>query len=226
MKQKLSFIIYSHSSYSDLWAAFFDRAKKHLNYECSEYFLFVDDVPDDKKDIVPSNFQVVKYANEQSYPERLLTCLTSVKTECFLFQHEDFIKLLKGGAPQDTLTDIPHEDCPSLRHTPKNAQYIVAIQPSLWNKKSLIQLLENHRKLNIWEFESQVQSYCRENDYNCFYSHLGTERKRGLFHWDSDVYPAICTAIFKGKWTMTEYHKELNEIFEIYDIDKKERGTC
>tara|TARA_R110002020_G_scaffold208376_1_gene414086 strand:- start:2517 stop:3272 length:756 start_codon:yes stop_codon:yes gene_type:complete len=251
MKHDLSFIIYSHSSYSDVWAPFFDRTQKHINHEFADYFLFVDDVPDEKKEIVPEHFQVVKYADEQTYPERLLTCLTQVKTKCFLFQHEDmilfddvnedvfqdyvslmhtqdidFIKLLKGGAPQDTLADVPHEDCPSLRHTPKNAQYMVAIQPSLWNKNSFVTLLENHRKLNIWEFESQVQSFCREQGYNCFYSFAGTERKRGLFHWDSDIYPAICTAIFKGKWTMTEYHKELNEIFETYTVDKTIRGTC
>ena len=87
-------------------------------------------------------------------------------------------------------------------------------------------MLENHQKLNIWEFEAQVQSFCREQDYNCFYSFAGTERKRGLFHWDSDIYPAICTAIFKGKWTMTEYHRELNQMFETYNINPRERGTC
>ena len=251
MKENVSFIIYSHSSYSDLWEVFFERTQKHLGYECSEYFLFVDEVPENKKEVIPSNFKVVQYSNDQTYPERLLTCLEKVQTECFLFHHEDmilfkdvdkdifteyvalmhsqdidFIKLLKGGAPQDTIADRPHEGCSSLRHTPENAQYVVAIQPSLWNKQSLVKLLENHKKLNIWEFEAQVQTYCRENNYNSFYSYIGTERKRGLFHWDSDVYPAICTAIFKGKWTMTEYHKELSEIFETYNIDKNIRGTC
>ena len=39
------------------------------------------------------------------------------------------------------------------------------------------------------------------------------DKKRGKFHYDSSVYPYVCTAVIKGKWNFKEYKKELYEIF-------------
>ena len=39
------------------------------------------------------------------------------------------------------------------------------------------------------------------------------DKKRGKYHYDSSVFPYICTAVIKGKWNYKEYKKELFEIF-------------
>ena len=33
------------------------------------------------------------------------------------------------------------------------------------------------------------------------------DEKRGKFHYDSSVYPYICTAVIKGKWNEGDYAK-------------------
>jgi hypothetical protein len=53
---------------------------------------------------------------------------------------------------------------------------------------------------------------------------LGNERRRGIYHNDSSVFPYIATAINKGKWNYSEYEKELNTLFNIYNINPFERG--
>jgi hypothetical protein len=53
---------------------------------------------------------------------------------------------------------------------------------------------------------------------------LGGEPRRGIYHYDSFVFPYVATAINKGKWNMTEYSNELNSIFETYGINPFDRG--
>ena len=91
MKNNISFIVYSHSSYSDIWAPFFDRAQKHVSCEFEKYYLFTDSVPEEVKGIVPSHFQVIAYEDDDSYTERLSKCLSQIETDYCLFHHEDMI---------------------------------------------------------------------------------------------------------------------------------------
>ena len=52
------------------------------------------------------------------------------------------------------------------------------------------------------------------------------KKKRGLYHYDSLVFPYIATAINKGKWNYNEYQKELDELFTEYEINPFERGIA
>ena len=52
----------------------------------------------------------------------------------------------------------------------------------------------------------------------------GDGKKRGKFHCDSEYYPFIATALFKGKWTISEYPEELKNLFAKYKIDPLIRG--
>jgi len=251
MNENLSFIAYSHSSYSDLWIPFFDRLEKHLPISFAKYYLFVDEVPEEMREVVPDHFEIIAYQDEDSYTDRLKKCLEKVQTDYCVFHHEDmilcgdvnvgildeyfnamkteeidYIKLLKGGDPKDTVIDNRHSQVPSLCKITNDFMYIIAIQPSIWRVKTFLEIVSHHEGLNIWEFESEVHNFCRTKSYKYFYSYVGTERKRGLFHWDCAVYPAICTAIFKGKWTTTEYWPELFAIFQTYNIDPDERGSA
>ena len=243
--------MYSHSSYSDLWEAFFGRMKKHLKTEFESYYLFTDEVPEERKAIVPSNFKVVQYDNDDSYTNRLIDCFSSIKTDFCLFQHEDmilyddvnedvleeylnivktekidFVKLIKGGLPHDTAIDFSHPTCDSLKLSFDTFQYIIAIQAAIWKKNTFLEILHSHKNKNIWEFEAQAQEYCRQKNYKCYYSFVGTEKKRGKYHWDSLIYPYIATAVYKGKWTTDQYLAELEDLSQEYDIDLQKRGVC
>ena len=50
------------------------------------------------------------------------------------------------------------------------------------------------------------------------------KKKRGLYHYDSTIFPYIATAINKGKWNMSEYSKELDFLFKEYNVNPFERG--
>ena len=39
-----------------------------------------------------------------------------------------------------------------------------------------------------------------------------------MYHCDSEYYPYIATALFKGKWTISEYEK-MSILFDKYNID-------
>ena len=43
-------------------------------------------------------------------------------------------------------------------------------------------------------------------------------------HYNSSIYPYIATAIVKGKWNYSEYKKDLDLIFNEFNIDKEKRG--
>ena len=53
----------------------------------------------------------------------------------------------------------------------------------------------------------------------------GECKKRGMLHADSEFYPYIATALFKGKWTISEYEKELKFLLNKYQIDPLIRGA-
>jgi hypothetical protein len=247
----ISFVVYSHSTYSDLWAPFFSRAEKHVAEEFEKYYFFVDSVDVPLATHIPEKYEVVYYDDSAPYTDRLRFCLEQIETEYCIFQHEDmilyddvkvdllrsiwdvtqeeeidYIKLLKGGAAKDTKFDTPHTKNPSLRKIYPGFDYIVAIQSSIWKVATFLEIATHHTGLNIWEFEAQAQHFCRYRNYKCYYSFVGNEKRRGRHHWDSYVWPVIATAIFKGKWTVDQYPGELREIFSQYGIDPEERGTC
>jgi len=237
----VAFVVFSHSSYSDIWEAYFGELEKYLPNVFGARYLFVDH--DSRKLLadVPDDFKIVYYDESCPYSDRMLFCLRQIDEQVCLFQHEDMIlcgevdtdaiekylgvlrehnldsiKLLKGG---DT-KDAPFEPHTGLFWA---EEWFFAVQPSLWKVESLKKIFENFVGTNIWELEKSVQGFCKENDFRVLYSYKG-ESKRGRMHWDSSVFPFIATAICKGKWNTEEYSEELQEIFIEYGIDRLKRG--
>ncbi len=54
--------------------------------------------------------------------------------------------------------------------------------------------------------------------------HYNKEPKRGLYHYDSSIFPYICTAVVRGRWNTLEYKYELSKIAEKYKVDFSKRG--
>ena len=94
-----------------------------------------------------------------------------------------------------------------------------SVQPTITSKKVFRAHIDVLPPLNIWQFEEAVVSFGRD-----FMVRIGGEKKRGLYHYDSLIFPYIATAINKGKWNLIEYQEELNPMFEEYGINPFERG--
>ena len=247
----ISFIVYSHSEYDDCWPAFFGRLRKHCSHEFDGYYLFSDST-NEKMD---GRFQHIAYNNNDAYTTRMLSCLRQIDTPYCLYQHEDMmlydnvheeyfqecldynqgkgpypidcIKLHKSGSPHDNQpsNDWSVKGSDVMKMSLLNFDIIFSIQPTLWKTEKLIDLLEHNQGLNGWEFETHGQSRCKEVMLSACYTQHKTDKKRGMLHWDSLVWPYIATAVFKGKWCTNEYPKELQEMFEEYNIDPSIRGT-
>jgi len=231
-------ILYTHTDVKDVWPPFFGQTKKYLNG--FKKYIFVND-----NDInIPEEYNIVLYDDSKIYRKRFLSCLQQLDDEFVMIHHEDmflygepdinklkiyqdrltnqysFVKLIRGGNSRGKSDDI----YPELKKIDKSFEYIFAIQPTIWKREKLIELLENSSGDTIWEFEVAAQKTCRDRNILGYYVDDGGV-KRGRFHWDSKVYPYVATAVVKGKWNIKEYPEELKKISEDYNISYKIRGT-
>ena len=90
---------------------------------------------------------------------------------------------------------------------------LFSIQPTLIKIKTLKYIYKTVPGNNIWEFEANTSRKYLNNLISLCSFDVNFDKKRGKFHYDSSIYPYICTAVIKGKWNFKEYKKELYEIF-------------
>ena len=235
--------VYSHVEYSDCWPAFFGEFNKYCTVDFDNKYIFSNELNGSED----SSFQHIAYNDNDAYTDRLLSCLKQLGRDKVLFTHEDmilcdtvdenylkeaeaavddvdFVKLLKGGSPKDTIEDIRYKSSKVLKYCRHTFDYVFSIQPTIWKTERLIELLENNLGQSIWEFETVGQEYCRKANYKGLYSFHRDDVQRGHFHWHSTIYPYIATAIHKGKWVTSEYPAELAQVFSDYDINPEIRG--
>ena len=103
------------------------------------------------------------------------------------------------------------------------SDWIFSIQPSIWKKEVLISILKKNLNVDIWTLEYRSQKVVKKLKIKIGVL-AGNCKQRGSYHCDSEYYPYIATALFKGKWVISEYEKELNTLFEKYHIDPLIRG--
>jgi len=236
----LALIIYTHSDYKDVWVPCFGQMDKY--WEDGIKYIFVDKMVIE----IPRGYTPIIYNDKDKYTKRVAHCLSQIKEDICLFQHEDMflynkpkfdilaeyvkivkdgvatgIKLLKGGE----ISDIPSSVHPYLKEIPETSKWLFAIQPTIWDIKSLLHIYSNTPGETIWEFEINVQQICKDRKYNILYSYMG-EPKRGKFHWDSLAYPYVATAISKGRWLISIYNDILPPILREYNINPRLRGVC
>lgn len=190
-------------------------------------------------DNIPKNFTTIVYNENKVYTDRLLEGLTKIgDNEVLLFMHEDMIlynkPLLetmnkyinyvnKGIVDSVKLIYVSDgmEKVSEIDNTLIDSKYSkFSIQPTLIKTKTLVGLINSTPPLNIWDFERNVTSVGKH-----YMVKLGQEIKRGIFHYDSIIFPYIATAIVKGRWNLSEYNNELGTLMKKYDI-KKNRETC
>ena len=222
-------IVYTHTDMKDVWPMFFGQLKKYIG-DTKIYVAVNED------DTELSDYIRIIYDDTNSYTQRWKEILEQVEEETFMFIHEDMILFDKVdfqslekyiGYVKDNLAESiklilagdKFDEWPIDKTLVTNQYAKFSIQPTIVQKQIFQQLVENLPPLNIWEFEDAIVSAGRD-----FMVRIGTEKKRGIYHYDSLVFPYIATAINKGKWNMSEYSKELDELFREYNINPFERG--
>jgi hypothetical protein len=222
-------IVYTHTDMKDIWPMFFGQLKKYIG-DTKVYVAVNED------DTQISDYIRIIYDDTKEYTERWKDILDKIDEETFMFMHEDMILFDKIDfqSLEKYIRYINNESAESIKlilagdgfiESPFDKTLVTneyskfSIQPTITTKKVFRGHVDTLPKLNIWQFEQAVVSY--GSDYMV---RIGGEKKRGLYHYDSLVFPYVATAINKGKWNLNEYHPELNPMFEEYDINPFERG--
>ena len=222
-------IVYTHTDMKDVWPMFFGQLKKYIGD--TKIYVAVN-----KEDELLSEYNQIIYDDSKLYTQRWVEILELIEEETFMFMHEDMIlfdkvdfELLEkyiGYVNQNLVESIKlilagdNFNEWSVDKTLVTNQYAkFSIQPTITQKRVFQQLVENLPPMNIWEFEEAIVSSGRD-----FMVKVGNEKKRGLYHYDSPIFPYIATAINKGKWNYNEYQKELDELFREYNLNPFERG--
>lgn len=230
-----TYVIYTHTDMKDVWNVFFGQFEKYIDLTQTKVYVAVNELSEN----IPQLHTQIKYDDSVPYTERWKHILNSISEETFIFLHEDMIlydnvdmsyleryyeyvrngnvnsiKLISAGSNFATS---------SFDETlVKNEYSILSIQPTIIKKSYFKKLLSFVESLNIWEFESFI--YNNQLGNHDYMVKTGHEKKRGIFHYDSYVFPYIATAIVKGKWNVSEYPDELKSFFKIYGIDSGIRG--
>jgi hypothetical protein len=222
-------IVYTHTDMKDVWPMFFGQLKKYIGD--TKIYVAVNN-----EDELLSEYNQIVYDDSKLYTQRWAEILELIEEETFMFMHEDMILFDKVdfqslekyiGYVKDNLAESiklilagDRFDEWSVDKTLVTNQYAkFSIQPTITQKKVFQQLVENLPPMNIWEFEEAIVSSGRD-----FMVKVGNEKKRGLYHYDSTIFPYIATAINKGKWNISEYSKELDSMFGEYSVNPFERG--
>ena len=222
-------IVYTHTDMKDVWPMFFGQLKKYIGN--TKVYVAVN-----KEDELLSEYNQIIYDDSKLYTQRWVEILELIEEETFMFMHEDMILFDKvdfqslekyiGYVKQNLAESIKlilagdkFDEWPIDKTLVTNQYAKFSIQPTITQKKVFQQLVENLPPMNIWEFEEAIVSSGRD-----FMVKVGNENKRGLYHYDSTIFPYIATAINKGKWNMSEYSKELDKLFKEYNVNPFERG--
>lgn len=184
------------------------------------------------------------YDEDLPYPIRLINILSNIDSELIVFDHEDMILYKKANLEKinksidlmlinnidsirflknDNARFIKIDDESAIEIIDPKSKWIFSIQSSIWRKDVLIKILKKNIFSNMWQLESRSQKVIKNLKVKCAVL-SGFGKKRGLLHFDSTYYPYIATAIFKGKWTTSEYETELNRLFKKYSINPSQRG--
>ena len=232
----VALIVYSHSDYSDVWPLFFGQSEKFLGDFENKYFLV------DKQVDIPG-WQILEYDDSLSYNERVASCLGEVREEFVILHHEDMplyekpeIEVIEKlpSAMKEYGLDFVKFGAINLHTSTKldeelnlfkidSAQYLMAVQPSIWGTSRLFEVYEKSKIKNIQDFEHYASFVANTIGINGSFLY-NNEPLRGEFHYDTKVYPYIATAVVAGKWDLLLYKNELGALLREYDIDPKERG--
>jgi len=227
---KAPIVVYTHTDMKDVWPMFFGQLNKY--FSDTKIYVAVN-----KDDTHLSDYIRIIYDDSKLYTDRWKEILPQIKEETIMFMHEDMILFDSPnfesidkyiGYVNDGLVNsikmIFAGDAaivsPFDNTLVRNEFSKFSVQPTIVKVETFKSILNELPSYNIWDFEQSVATHGDD-----FMVRFGSEKKRGIYHYDSLVFPYIATAINKGKWNMSEYQRELDVLFMEYGIVPFERGV-
>ena len=243
VKNKMfALVFYSHSDYSDVWPPMFSQTDKYFPTHKKYLFSNTETAPLDKE-----NWHLITYDDTERYQQRMTHCLEQVQEEILLFHHEDMflyetpqyeilneitetiqanevdiVKLICAAYEDAALHEITSRSY--IYANPPNLKF--AIQPSLCKKSQLMRIYDMTGGDDIWQFEHNSSGVVEYLNIKTGMTYLKEDKKKGMFHWESNIYPYFATAVVKGKWNISEYGDDLLPILESNNVDPDVRGRC
>ena len=179
-----------------------------------------------------NDYLTIKYDDNDNYKDRISSCLTKLDdNQTVLFCHEDMFLYDKPNLKilDEYVKLIQENKCSVIKliRAFENLQkselhdklfvnlddQLFSIQPTILKIKTLKYIYNTVPGKNIWDFEGNTNRKYLKNLISLCSFDYNLDKKRGKYHYDSSVFPYICTAVIKGKWNFKEYKKELFEIF-------------
>ena len=235
MVDNLALIVDTNSNYSDVWVPCFGRLARHA--KGIKKYVFTDTAEGLPADVIP-----ILYDNDAAYRDQFLSCIKQIEEKYILYTSEDYIlyddiQQLKIEELTRLLDETEYSFCKFIKGPESTTPYqdnlyiidpedsnFFAQQASLWDTRAFESIFETAPEGNTrMQQEPQGSSICRELGLKGLQYYSGSP-KRGIFHYDSAIYPCIATAVTKGRWNIAEYYDEMFEMFREYDIDYKIRG--
>lgn len=209
MKEIRDFAIYisSFDGYSDCWDSFFDifntfwsdcEFKKYLvtNYESPNY----------------KGTELIKVGKEKNWVDRTVRSLEAVNEKYILFLLEDYF-LSKKIQNEEIEKIVNYMDCNKVFYyrlskssvkfrgkyvtdIPYNQSYSVSLQPAIWNKKALVEILKecSHDVQSAWDFEVFLDKKYKKGE--------NKEYIPGIKYDNRDLL-GYKNGILKGKWILS-----------------------
>ena len=231
---KYAIVTYTNSNCKDVWPVYFGQLTKHAK-QLKSYVL---------SDIDPKidGHIFLKYSNEDDYYKQWVDALKYVDEDYVIYAQEDFIlyddvdfnkldsfvdfietknysyvRPIRCGF-DNTMKNIEND----LYEVNQNSDDIFQMQITMWKKQQLSKIYDLSKSAK-WYENNTFRQLCRDNDIKGAFTY-NNENKRGKYHYDSSIYPYICTAVSRGKWNMNEYNCELTKILNDYSINPLTRG--
>jgi len=212
-------VVYTHSKSSKCWEPYFSRLEKYAS-GMEVYALSNTDAI--KSYVGPNNYYI--YGEEESFTKSWVNAFDKLPIKAhkyFVYNQEDFI--LYDQVNVDMLDEAKTLVDTGINHFSKlikSGGGEFCFQSTLNDVNKYINFLSKYPINQIWD-EIQLSSKS-VGEYECRYMpEEWTGFKRGLYHYDSKVWPYIATALNKGEWNDHEYPLEIKQIFDEFNEGKE-----
>ena len=236
----LIFVIYTHSSYQDVFDISIKRHEKFSNI-FNKIIL--------SNLIMNYKYQHILYNDNEPYATRLYNCLCKLSNsfEYILLSHDwailyDYIdknkinnvieimkkhdihqlRLWRNGISNKTFEKLLNNNIETnvdekyIYHIPDES-YFYTVQPTIWNINILKNILYNHLQLTYNQIEVGVNDYIKQFN-NCFYYINEDKFLNSEYFYKSIIYPHI-HAMSNGKWIYNDNLPYSKELIDEYNID-------
>lgn len=215
--------ISSYDGASDIWPAFFAILDRFYKNRSKKTYLVTNN-----KNIQHKGVCIINTGIEINWFDRTLKSLNAIDSKYVLFLLEDYFisKEIKEEDINLLVDKMDSENCCYCRlsksyyvnyqkdivkfTTKNNVPYLISLQPGIWNRKDLIELLNIINKQSPWDFENYLNG-----------SDISLVVQKDVLYDGRDIL-GYKNGVLRGKWIRktVSFYKHIG-----INIDTKKRGV-